>query len=532
MNLHGRHQIAGTPTASGTDTFDAVDPRTGEVLGPPFAEGGVTEAEEALAAAAAAFTTYRRTPAHDRATFLRRIADEIEALGDPLIERTRRETALPEARLLGERGRTTAQLRLFADLLDEGSWLGARIDLGDPQRKPQPKPDLRRTRVPLGPVVVFGASNFPYAFSTAGGDTASALAAGCPVVVKGHPAHPGTGELVARAIATAAAATGMPAGVFSHLQGTSHELGRALVTHRLTAAFGFTGSLRAGRALFDAASTRSHPIPAYAEMGSVNPVFVLPGAARERAEAIAHGLVASATLGAGQFCTNPGLVFTLAGADTDRLLTAAATAVAEVPPTTMLYRGICERFAEGARRVEATAGVRLVGRAVAPADLARSEGAPAVFTTDDATFRASPTLAEELFGPSTLIVTASSAEGLLSLARDLDGQLTATLHATPDDLAEHAELVRVMEGIAGRLILNGFPTGVEVGHAMQHGGPYPATTDARSTSVGTAAIERFVRPVCYQDFPDDVLPPELQDGNPLGVWRMVDGRLTREPVRR
>lgn len=532
MNLHGRHQIAGTPTVSGTHTFDAIDPRTGEVLGPPFAEGGAAEADAALAAAATAFTTYRRTPGHDRAPFLRRIADEIEALGDQLIERTRRETALPEARLLGERGRTTAQLRLFADLLDEGSWLGARIDRGDPQRKPQPKPDLRRTLVPLGPVVVFGASNFPYAFSTAGGDTASALAAGCPVVVKGHPAHPGTGELVARAIATAAAATGMPAGVFSHLQGTSHELGRALVTHRLTAAFGFTGSLRAGRALFDAAANRPQPIPAYAEMGSVNPVFVLPGAARERAEAIARGLVASATLGAGQFCTNPGLVFALAGADTDRLLTAAATAVAEVPPSTMLYRGICERFTEGAGDVEATAGVRLVGRASASADPARSEGAPVVFTTDDATFRASPELAEELFGPSTLIVTASSAEALLSLARDLDGQLTATLHATPDDLAEHAELVRVLEGIAGRLILNGFPTGVEVGHAMQHGGPYPATTDARSTSVGTAAIERFVRPVCYQDFPDDVLPPELQNGNPLGIWRMVDGRLTREGVRR
>ncbi|TVR85532.1 MAG: aldehyde dehydrogenase (NADP(+)) [Trueperaceae bacterium] len=528
--MHGGHIIEGKAVTPGAKTFDAIAPATGQPLGPAFAEGGAAEADAALRAAAAAFEPYRALPPADRARFLRRIATEIEALGGTLIERTMHETALPEGRLQGERGRTTGQLRMFADLLEDGSWVGARIDRADPSRSPLPKPDLRRSAVPLGPVVVFGASNFPYAFSTAGGDTASALAAGCPVVVKAHPAHPGTGELVAIAIAAAAAAEGVPAGVFAHLQGSSHELGRALVTHDLTAAVGFTGSLRAGRALFDAAAQRPRPIPVYAEMGSVNPVFVLPGALAERAEAIAEGLVASATLGVGQFCTNPGLVITVDGEHTQRFLDAAARAAAAVQPATMLYPGVCHAFREGVERFASVQGVDVVGRSSTDADPASNDAGAWVLSTDAETFRSNRQLADEVFGPSTLIVRARDVDELEALVHELDGQLTVSVHATTADLAAHPGLVRAAERIAGRIVFGAFPTGVEVTHAMQHGGPYPATTDARSTSVGTAAIERFVRPVTYQDAPDAVLPPELRDDNPLGIWRLVDGRLTRDAL--
>ena len=528
--MHGGHIIAGKAVTTSAGTFEALAATTGEPLGPAFADGGAADADAALRAAAAAYEPYRALSPADRARFLRRIATEIEALGDTLIERTMHETALPEARLTGERARTTGQLRMFADLLEDGSWVGARIDRGDRGRKPLPKPDLRRGAVPLGPVVVFGASNFPYAFSTAGGDTASALAAGCPVVVKGHPAHPGTGELVAIAIAAAAAAEGVPPGVFSHLQGASHELGRALVTHDLTAAVGFTGSLRAGRALFDAAAQRPRPIPVYAEMGSVNPVFVLPGALAERAEAIAEGLVASATLGVGQFCTNPGLVITVDGAHTQRFLDAAARAVAAVAPATMLYPGVCRTFRAGVELLASMPGVEVVGRSSTEADPASNDSGAWVLTTDAATFRSDRRLAEEVFGPSTLVVRARDVDELVALARELDGQLTTSVHATSSDLAASPELVSALERLAGRIVFGAFPTGVEVTHAMHHGGPYPATTDARSTSVGTAAIERFVRPVTYQDAPQSALPPELRDDNPLGIWRLVDGQLTRDAV--
>lgn len=529
--MHPGHLIAGRDVSTGTGTFEAVAPATRAALQPAFLEAGPDEADAALRAAAEAFESYRALPAADRARFLRRIATEIEALGDALLQRTMQETGLPEARLAGERARTTNQLRMFADLLDDGSWLGIRIDRGDPTRQPLPKPDLRRTVLPLGPVVVFGASNFPYAFSTAGGDTASALAAGCPVVVKGHPAHPGTSAMIAGAVAAAAQACGIHPGVFGHLQGTSHELGRALVTHDLTAAVGFTGSLRAGRALFDAAASRSVPIPVYAEMGSVNPVFVLPGALAERAETIAAGLVASTTLGVGQFCTNPGLVFTVDGDGAQRLLEAAAGAVRGVEPGTMLYAGVCSAFRDGVESLAALPGVEVVGRSATDPDPDGNEADAWVLTTDAATFAADATLAHEVFGPATLVVRAPDVDTLIDLARGLDGQLTASVHATDDDLAQHGSLVRALERIAGRLVFNGYPTGVEVTHAMHHGGPYPAATDVRSTSVGTAALERFVRPVCFQDAPVAVLPPELRDDNPLGVWRLVDGELTREALR-
>ncbi|MEX2502448.1 MAG: aldehyde dehydrogenase (NADP(+)), partial [Trueperaceae bacterium] len=456
--------------------------------------------------------------------FLEAIAEQIEALGPALIERASAESGLPTGRIEGERGRTTGQLRMFAALIREGSWVDARIERADPDRSPVPKPDVHRMQIALGPVVVFAASNFPLAFSVAGGDTASALAAGCPVVVKAHPAHPGTSDLVAQAILKAAEASGMPDGVFSLLHGAGHEVGLGLVRHPLTRAVGFTGSHRAGRALFDAAVAREEPIPVYAEMGSVNPVFVLPGAAAERGDAIASGLVGSVTLGVGQFCTKPGLIFGLDDAATDALFDRLGAAMREAEPGSMLYEGICDAFASGVRRVRDTPGVSVSGEAARDADAARTEARPTAFRTDAATLREQPHLSEELFGPATLSVTAASHDDLLASARALEGHLTATIHATESELEEHQELVRVLERKVGRLIVDGYPTGVDVSSAMQHGGPYPATTDVRTTSVGTAAIHRFARPVAYQAFPQALLPPELRDGNPLGIRRSVDGR--------
>ncbi len=440
-------------------------------------------------------------------------------------ERCQQETGLPTGRLQGERGRTVNQLKLFAQLLRDGWWVNARIDTAQPNREPLPKPDIRQMQIALGPVAIFGASNFPLAFSVAGGDTASALAAGCTIVVKGHPAHPGTSELVGRAIVRAAEATGMPKGVFSLVQGTTLAVGQALVKHPLIKAVGFTGSFRGGKALFDAANQRDEPIPVYAEMGSINPVFVLPGALQERSAQIAEGLVGSVTLGVGQFCTNPGLVTSIASADTDMLLAKTQEGMAAAQTGTMLTERISEAYHEGAHRMGQAPGVETAGESK-PSDGA----APAtayVFRTTAEDFMKNKDLSEEVFGPATLHVTAQHKEELLALARQLNGHLTATLHATEDDLREYAELISILERKVGRLLINGFPTGVEVCHSMVHGGPYPATTDARTTSVGTLAIQRFSRPVCYQNFPPFALPDELKDDNPLGIWRLVDGEVKR-----
>ena len=417
------------------------------------------------------------------------------------------------------------QLKMFAQLLRDGWWVNARIDTAQPDRQPLPKPDIRQMQIALGPVGIFGASNFPLAFSVAGGDTASALAAGCTIVVKGHPAHPGTSELVGRAIVRAAEATGMPKGVFSMVQGTTVAVGQALVKHPLIKAVGFTGSYRGGKALFDAANQRPEPIPVYAEMGSINPVFMLPGALKERSAQIAEGLVGSVTLGVGQFCTNPGLVASLASADTDAFLTKTQEGIAAAQTGAMLTGRISEAYQKGADQMAHTAGVETLGQGTS------SEGsAPAtayVFRTTAENFMKHNTLSEEVFGPSTLHVAAQNKEELLTLARQLDGHLTATLHATDDDLREYAELVDILERKVGRLLINGFPTGVEVCHSMVHGGPYPATTDARTTSVGTLAIQRFSRPVCYQNFPTFALPDALKDDNPLDIWRLVNGEMIR-----
>jgi NADP-dependent aldehyde dehydrogenase len=422
------------------------------------------------------------------------------------------------------------QLRLFAEVVREGSWVEARIDRALPGRTPAPRPDLRRMLVPIGPVVVFGASNFPLAFSVAGGDTASALAAGNPVVVKAHPGHPGTSELAAWAVLAAARATGMPAGVFALLHGASPAVGQALVRHPRTRAVGFTGSLAGGRALCDAAAARPDPIPVFAEMGSVNPVFLLPGALAERGAAIARGLVDSVTLGVGQFCTNPGVVFAVRSAEHAAFLDTLAAGVAAVPPGTMLTRDICDRFATGVAAAAGLPGVRVVAQAASAEDRSGHWGRAQVLATDLATWRREPALRREVFGPVTLLVECDSAADLVAAARELEGQLTATVHGTAAELAEAGALVEALTQHAGRVLFNGYPTGVEVCHAMQHGGPWPATSDARTTSVGTAAITRFARPVCWQNAPAALLPPALRDENPLGIWRMIDGEWTRNPI--
>jgi len=529
MDLSGENLIGGEPVRGSGTSFRAVDPVTGAPLAPEFREGDAGLVDRALGTADAAFAPFARTAPADRARFLRAISDALLGLGDPLLQRAHAETALPLARLESERTRTVNQLRLFADLLDEGSWVEARIDPGDAARAPAPKPDLRRILVPLGPVAVFAASNFPFAFSVAGGDTASALAAGCPVVCKAHPGHPGTAELAARAVSTAARGSGMPAGVLSLLHGWGPDVGLALVRHPLTRAVGFTGSLRAGRALFDAAAARPDPIPVHAEMGSVNPVFLLPSAVTERGAAIAEGLAQSITLGVGQYCTNPGVVVGVGGEAFDRLVGALAAKLGATSAGAMLYDRLSRSYADGIARARREGAEEVAAGAVPPA-APHACAVPTLLAADAARFLAEPALREEVFGPSSLVVRARDVAELVRVAEAIEGQLTASIHGTVAELEAHAPLVEALRHKAGRLIFNGFPTGVEVGHAMQHGGPYPATTDARSTSVGTAAIGRFLRPVCYQDFPDAALPPALRDRNTLGIWRRVNGALTRDDV--
>ncbi len=525
MALHGHCFIGGQLSAGTGERFRAISPLDSTELAPDFYRGGAKEADAALQLAEAAFRTSSQTTGAQRAALLERIADEILALGDDLISRARQETGLPETRLVGERARTTGQLRLFAQVAREGSWVDGRIDSAIADRQPLPKPDLRRMLVPIGPVVVFGSSNFPLAFSVAGGDTASALATGNPVVVKAHSGHPGTSELVAGAIVRAMASSGMPAGLFSMLHGAGKVLGLALVQHPLARAVGFTGSRKAGRALFDAAAARPEPIPVFAEMSSLNPVFILPGALHERAGRIAEGLSASMTLGVGQFCTKPGLVFALGGAQFGQFQEALARSIQAVMPATMLHAGIYDAYHQGLARMSGKTGVELLACSKESPDAKRTHGQAMVMRTDLDTFRKNPELAGEVFGPFALLISAPAMAGLQEAAQALEGQLTATVHGTPDDLRQAAPLLRILERKAGRLILNGFPTGVEVCPSMHHGGPYPATTDVRFTSVGTAALHRFVRPVCYQDFPQALLPEALRDDNPLRLWRTVNGKL-------
>jgi 2,5-dioxopentanoate dehydrogenase len=525
--MHGKNIIGNTLSSAGDNTFSATNPATSEKLDTVFYEATAAEINQAAELAHAAFPAYRACSKDERAGFLERIAEEILALGDELIQRANAESGLPVDRLTGERGRTMNQLKMFAALIREGSWVEASIDTAIPDRAPVPKPDIRKMLIPLGPVAVFGASNFPLAFSTAGGDTASALAAGCPVIVKAHPAHPGTAELVATAIIKAAEATGMPEGVFSMVHGVNYEISLALVMHPLIKAVGFTGSYRGGKALFDAAVSRPEPIPVYAEMGSVNPVFVLPGALRERGEAFAEGLKNSVTMGVGQFCTCPGLVFGLQSDEMTQATEKLKSLIEAAPPATMLHAGILSSYEAGLQRLAGSEGVATV-RATAEADAAKTQASAAVFTTSAKTFLAHPALSEEIFGPATVVVSCNSPEELAQAARSLHGHLTATIHGTAEDLEDFHWLISLLETKVGRIVINSFPTGVEVCPSMIHGGPFPATTDARSTSVGTTAINRFARPVSYQGFPQRALPPELQDGNPLGIWRLMNGEFVKD----
>jgi NADP-dependent aldehyde dehydrogenase len=528
MSLHGCNFIGDRLVPGTGEAFHAVNPQGNLPLQPAFRAANAGDVDAALKLADAAFTTYRQTTGGQRALFLERIAGEIMALGDELIGRANAETGLPESRLMSERDRTVNQLKMFAQLARDGSWVDARIDTAIPDRQPVPKPDLRRMLVPLGVVIVFGASNFPFAYSVAGGDTASALAIGNAVVVKAHERHPGTSEMVAAAIMKAATACKMPAGVFSMVHGFGPVTGLELVRHPLASAVGFTGSRVAGRALFDAAAARAVPIPVFAEMSSLNPVFILPEAMRERAVNIANGLCNSVTSGAGQFCTKPGLVFGLDDAGFEAFKQMLAKSLESVAPTTMLHAGICAAYQRGLSRVSEIEGVQPLARSSKPADPAKTQGEPVLVCTSAADFRRHPELAEEVFGPFSLLIAAKTMSELEDIARGLEGQLTATVHGTARDLQDASVLLRILERKAGRLVINGFPTGVEVCPSMTHGGPHPATTDSRFTSVGTAAFLRFVRPVTYQNFPASLLPEALKNENPLGLTRLVNGTPTRE----
>lgn len=507
----------GYSRSAGTEiSGHAVQPGSGDKLDPPYLTTTPDEVERALALASQAFPIYSNLSGKTRAEFLRALAAEIETVVDDIAERGQLETGLPEPRLRGETARTTGQLRMFANQIEEGSWVDARIDRAEPDRKPIPKVDLRSMLRPLGPVAVFCASNFPMAYSVAGGDSASALAAGCPVIVIAHASHPGVAEIVAAAVIRAAQKCGMPEGVFSVLYGGGRTVGQAVVKHPVTQAVGFTGSRAGGTALMESANNRPQPIPVYAEMSSVNPVVILPGALARGEEALAEGFFGSLTLGVGQFCTNPGLVFMPEGLGGD-FLVKLKTLVEAGAPGMMLNAGICKSYADATAAVAATEGVQTVARSASEAG--PGQGAPAVFAVSLADFLKSPSLQHEMFGPATLIVRGSPAE-IEAAIPQLEGQLTASLHATEEELLAHPSLVLALQQRAGRLIFNGFPTGVEVCNSIVHGGPFPATSDGRSTSVGTMAIFRFCRPVAWQSFPDAALPAELQEANPLGIKRM------------
>lgn len=491
-----------------------------------FPNATTEQINQTMEAAQAAFLSYRNKSGKEKAAFLRAIAEEIEALGNEVIQTAMKEAHLPEARLLGERGRTCFQLRSFADLVDEGSWVDATIDTAMPDRQPLPKPDVRKISVPIGPVVVFGASNFPFAYSTAGVDPSSAWAAGCPVVVKAHPGHPETSELVATAIRKAIARTGMPEGVFGHVHSTGFEAGQALVMHPLTKAVGFTGSFAGGKALFDLANQRPEPIPVFAEMGSTNPVFLLPDALTQNAEGIAKQYAGSITLGMGQFCTKPGLIFGIESPQLQTFIETLSATIQTINPQPMLHDGIAKAFR--AKRQQVLEGTHLEAEnAQTNSDL---EGIPSVATVSGAAFLANKTLHQEVFGPFSLVVKCRDIDELRAIVGHLEGQLTSTFMATDTDLRNYADVMQSVSLLCGRLVLNSVPTGVEVCPAMQHGGPFPSSTDGRFGSVGAHAIRRFVRPLSYQGFADEFLPDELKNANPLNIWRMVNSSWTKEAI--
>ncbi len=510
-----------------TTMFQAVDPTTGALLPGQFQAATTEQIETTCQKAAEAFRAYRMLPGKRRAEFLEAIADAVVARETALLTRLGQETAYPPARILGERDRTVSQLRQFAALLREGSWVRASIDTALPDRKPIPKPDLRQYQIPIGPVVVFGASNFPQAFSTAGGDTASALAAGCPVIVKAHKAHPGTAEIYAEAILEAAKKTGMPDGVFSLIHANSHAIGEALVKNPHVKAVGFTGSYKGGRLLFDMANARPEPIPVYAEMSSTNPVFLLPEALQSRGETIAENFAASLTMGVGQNCTCPGMVVALKGPATDAFAQAVTAQLKKVATGTMVHPSIKQGYAGALKERTSHPYVQTLYLSQVKGAHPDSEAPPAWLCTTGKDFLKHPEIGEEIFGPAAVLVVCENEAEMSALAESLTGQLTGTLHGTDGDLSEHRALFSILEQKVGRLIINGFPTGVEVCPSMHHGGPFPSTTFPNFTSVGTTAIYRFTRPACYQNLPESLLPQELKMQNPLAIWRMINGEWQR-----
>lgn len=522
----GKNIVAATYVDAGEIKLQALSPSTGQSLEGDFFKAEENLVDEALQAATTAFHTYRNVPKDKKAAFLNAIADEIANLGETLINRASQESGLPIARLQGELGRTTGQLRLFANVVAEGSWVDAIIDTAQPDRQPLPKPDIRRMLIPIGPVVVFGASNFPLAFSVAGGDTASALASGCPVVVKAHPAHYGASALVAGAIIKAIEKTEMPKGVFSMLYDDAYTIGAALVKHPLTKAVTFTGSYKGGMALANLAQQRAQPIPVFAEMGSINPVFFLPKAIETQAEELAKKYAASITLGAGQFCTNPGLLLAIQSPQLDVFKQTLSAAIAAIPSATMLTEGIAKNFHQLAAHVANEGGVKVLAQSAVKDEALKNQSTATVASVSAQDFIKNPKLSEEVFGPFSLLVEAKDIEELLAVVAKLEGQLTVTVMAAQNELSDFQELIHQLTDKTGRIILNGVPTGVEVCGAMQHGGPFPATTDSRFTSVGSTAILRFARPIAYQDWEQHLLPDELKDGNPLKIYRKVDQKIT------
>lgn len=526
--ITGKNFIGEKRSAKGNTDYKTFNPLLNMENEYIFVEATSEEIEEAVALADSAFKTYSNVPGKEKAKFLIAIAEELQNMESDLVSVYCKETGLPEGRAKGELGRTTGQLRTFANLLNDGSWVEATIETGDPDRTPAPKPDIRKLLVPLGPVVVFGASNFPFAFSTAGGDTASALAAGCPVLVKSHPLHAGTSELVASAIIQAAQKTGMPSGVFSHLNSSGIDVGRILVSHPKVKAVGFTGSFKAGKALLDLAATREEPIPVFAEMGSINPVLLLPNALDNEGSEIAKLFAGSITLGSGQFCTNPGLLLGIEGDSLSNFINTLSTEIAGIQPSCMLHPNILKNFKNKKQEISSQSGTAVVQEHAL--DVQGNFSQQMIVRVKATTFLENAALHQEVFGPFSMVVECRDMDEMIEVIRKLEGQLTGTIMAGAEELSEYGEIIEALKNKVGRLIYNGAPTGVEVSSAMQHGGPFPATTDNRFTSVGTDAIKRWVRPVSFQNWPNKLLPEELKDENPLKILRMLNNKQTNTSI--
>lgn len=526
--ITGKNYIGNKLSAKGTTTHKTINPKLNIENECEFYQATSDEINEAVELAEQAYKEYKNISGKRKAEFLNAIAEEILDLGEKLIQMYAKESGLPEGRAIGERGRTMNQLKAFATLLEEGNWSNSVIDTPNPTREPAPKPDLRRINIPLGPVVVFAASNFPLAFSTAGGDTASALAAGCPVIVKSHSMHSGTGELVASAIIKAAEKTGMPNGVFSNITGSGRVVGTALVKHPKVKAVGFTGSISGGKALFNLAANREEPIPVFAEMGSINPVVITPKAIAERGENIASTYANSITLGAGQFCTSPGLILTIKSDETSSFLNDLAKKTTAIASQCMLHPNIKRDFVTNGNSITTQAGVEVLSQIEEV--IAENDAPSTIATVSGEEFLSNTKLHQEVFGPFSLVVVCNSKEELLDVINGLEGQLTGTILAENSELSALNDVVEALQNRVGRIIFNGVPTGVEVCAAMTHGGPFPASTDSRFTAVGVNSINRWVRPFSYQDFPDELLPDELKNDNPLQILRLVDGNLTKDTI--